>query len=135
MSRVRKAVIPAAGMGTRFLPATKSMPKEMLPIVDKPVLQYVVEEAVASGIDDVLIVTGRGKQAIENHFDYNPDLESFLREAGKEELIEQVREIGRGGGDSLHSAEGAVGAGGCDSAGAAALREGAVCGVAGGYDY
>src|ERR1035437_6909882 len=95
-SVVRKAVIPAAGMGTRFLPATKSMPKEMLPIVDKPVLQYVVEEAVASGIDDVLIVTGRGKQAIENHFDYNPDLESFLREAGKDELIEQVREIGRG---------------------------------------
>ncbi len=81
-------------MGTRFLPATKSMPKEMLPIVDKPVLQYVIEEAVNSGIDDILIVTGRGKQAIENHFDYNPDLEVFLRSAGKSDLIELVRDIG-----------------------------------------
>jgi len=96
MSVVRKAIITAAGMGTRFLPATKSMPKEMLPIVDKPVLQYVIEEAVASGIEDVLIVTGRGKQAIENHFDYNPDLEAFLEDAGKDDLIQQVREIGRG---------------------------------------
>ncbi|MCL2639977.1 MAG: UTP--glucose-1-phosphate uridylyltransferase GalU [Phycisphaerales bacterium] len=96
MSVVRKAIIPAAGMGTRFLPATKSMPKEMLPIVDKPVLQYVIEEAVASGIEDVLIVTGRGKQAIENHFDYNPDLEAFLEGAGKDDLIQQVRKIGRG---------------------------------------
>ena len=96
MARVRKAVIPAAGMGTRFLPATKSMPKEMLPIVDKPVLQYVIEEAMESGIEDVLIVTGRGKQAIENHFDNNPDLEAFLAAGGKRELIEQVRSIGRG---------------------------------------
>ncbi len=94
MKRVRKAIIPAAGMGTRFLPATKSMPKEMLPIIDKPVLQYVIEEAVASGIEDILIVTGRGKRAIENHLDYNPELEVFLRENGKEELIEQVRDIG-----------------------------------------
>ena len=93
---VRKAVIPAAGMGTRFLPATKSMPKEMLPIIDKPVLQYVIEEAVASGIDDILIITGRGKNAIENHFDYNPDLEVFLQQARKTDLIEQVRGIGRG---------------------------------------
>jgi len=92
--QVRKAVIPAAGMGTRFLPATKSMPKEMLPIVDKPVLQFVLEEAAASGIEDVLIITGRGKQAIENHFDYNPDLEYFLRNAGKAELAERVRDIG-----------------------------------------
>ncbi|MBI5083576.1 MAG: UTP--glucose-1-phosphate uridylyltransferase GalU [Acidobacteria bacterium] len=92
--KVRKAVIPAAGMGTRFLPATKSMPKEMLPIVDKPVLQFVIEEAVESGIEDVLVVTGRGKQAIENHFDYNPDLESFLEGAGKHDLIDQVRDIG-----------------------------------------
>jgi UTP--glucose-1-phosphate uridylyltransferase len=92
--RVRKAVIPAAGMGTRFLPATKSMPKEMLPIVDKPVLQFVIEEAVASGIDDILIVTGRGKRAIENHFDFNPELEAFLASAGKPALIEQVRDIG-----------------------------------------
>ncbi|HSB71175.1 MAG TPA: UTP--glucose-1-phosphate uridylyltransferase GalU [Candidatus Methylomirabilis sp.] len=92
--RVRKAVIPAAGMGTRFLPATKSMPKEMLPIVDKPVLQFVIEEAVASGIDDILIITGRGKRAIENHFDFNPELEAFLASVGKLDLIEQVRDIG-----------------------------------------
>jgi UTP--glucose-1-phosphate uridylyltransferase len=91
---VRKAVIPAAGMGTRFLPATKSMPKEMLPILDKPVLQFVIEEAVASGINDILIVTGRGKRAIENHFDFNPELEAFLAAAGKHQLIEQVRDIG-----------------------------------------
>lgn len=94
MTRVTKAIIPAAGMGTRFLPATKSMPKEMLPIVDKPVLQYVIEEAADSGIEDILIVTGRGKFAIENHFDYNPDLEAFLRASGKHELVEQVRDIG-----------------------------------------
>jgi UTP--glucose-1-phosphate uridylyltransferase len=81
-------------MGTRFLPATKSMPKEMLPIVDKPVLQFVIEEAVASGIDDILIITGRGKRAIENHFDFNPELEAFLASAGKLELLEQVRDIG-----------------------------------------
>ncbi len=92
--KVRKAVIPAAGMGTRFLPATKSMPKEMLPVVDKPVLQFVLEEAAESGIEDVLIITGRGKQAIENHFDYNPDLEYFLRNAGKADLAEKVRDIG-----------------------------------------
>jgi len=89
-----KAVIPAAGMGTRFLPATKSMPKEMLPIIDKPVLQYVVEEAVASGLEDVLVITGRGKRAIENHFDYAPGLETFLQESGKPELARLVREIG-----------------------------------------
>ena len=92
-SHVTKAIIPAAGMGTRFLPATKSMPKEMLPIIDKPVLQYVIEEAVASGIEDILIVTGRGKRAIENHLDYNPELEVFLRENGKPELIDEVRDI------------------------------------------
>ena len=91
---VRKAVIPAAGMGTRFLPATKSMPKEMLPIIDKPVLQFVIEEAVASGIDDILVITGRGKQAIENHFDFNPELEAFLAGAGKHDLSEEVRAIG-----------------------------------------
>jgi len=94
MSQVRKAVIPAAGMGTRFLPATKSMPKEMLPVVDKPVLQFVIEEAIESGIEDVLIVTGRGKQAIENHFDFNPELETFLRDNEKHELIDQIRDIG-----------------------------------------
>lgn len=96
MKKVRKAVIPAAGMGTRFLPATKSMPKEMLPIVDKPVLQYVIEEAVESGIDDILIITGRSKHAIENHFDYNPDLETFLESSGKKQLIELIRSIGKG---------------------------------------
>src|SRR5512135_1298699 len=93
---VRKAVIPAAGMGTRFLPATKSMPKEMLPIVDKPVLQFVVEEAVASGIEDILIVTGRAKRAIENHFDYNPELETFLAENGRGAMVDSVRAIGEG---------------------------------------
>ena len=81
-------------MGTRFLPATKSMPKEMLPIIDKPVLQFVIEEAVASGIEDILIITGRGKRAIENHFDFNPELEIYLAAAGKRELIEHVRDIG-----------------------------------------
>lgn len=91
--QVKKAVIPAAGMGTRFLPATKSMPKEMLPIIDKPVLQFVIEEAVASGIEDILIVTGRGKQAIENHFDYNIELEGFLRETDKSHLIDGVRDV------------------------------------------
>ncbi len=91
--RVTKAIIPAAGMGTRFLPATKSMPKEMLPIIDKPVLQYVIEEAIDSGIEDILIITGRGKRAIENHLDYSPELEGFLRQAGKEHLIEKVHDI------------------------------------------
>ena len=76
--RVRKAVLPVAGMGTRFLPATKATPKEMLPIVDKPVIQYVVEEAVAAGLDDVLFVTGRAKRALEDHFDYNGELENML---------------------------------------------------------
>ena len=90
---IRKAVIPAAGMGTRFLPATKSMPKEMLPIIDKPVLQYVIEEAVESGIDDILIITGRGKRAIENHFDFNPELESFLKDAGKCHLLDRIRNL------------------------------------------
>ncbi len=92
--RVRKAVIPAAGLGTRFLPATKSMPKEMLPVVDKPVLQFVVEEAIQSGIEDILIVTGRGKQAIENHFDFNLQLEALLSETGRSELREAMRSIG-----------------------------------------
>ena len=91
--RVTKAIIPAAGMGTRFLPATKSMPKEMLPIIDKPVLQFVIEEAIDSGIEDILIITGRGKRAIENHLDYAPELEGFLRQAGKDHLIEKVHDI------------------------------------------
>jgi UTP--glucose-1-phosphate uridylyltransferase len=95
MSRkIRKAVIPAAGFGTRFLPQTKAMPKEMLPVVDKPVIQYVVEEAVESGIEDVVIVTGALKRAIEDHFDFpNQDLIKNLQEGGKEELLKQVRAI------------------------------------------
>jgi UTP--glucose-1-phosphate uridylyltransferase len=90
---VRKAVFPAAGLGTRFLPATKASPKEMLPLVDKPLIQYVVEEAVASGIDSVIIVTGRGKSAIEDHFDVSFELEAVLRERGKEADLRLVREI------------------------------------------
>ena len=93
---VRKAVIPAAGLGTRFLPATKTMPKEMLPIVDKPVLQFVVEEAVQSGIEDLLIVTGRGKRAIEDHFDSSPELEAFLLDSGNDALAAELRKIGDG---------------------------------------
>ncbi len=88
---VRKAVIPAAGFGTRFLPQTKAMPKEMLPIVDKPVIQYVVEELVASGITDIVIVTGWNKRAIEDHFDYPNELIQMLKEQGKHELIESVK--------------------------------------------
>lgn len=89
--KVRKAVIPAAGLGTRFLPATKAMPKEMLPILDKPTIQFIVEEAKASGIEDILIVTGKSKRPIEDHFDSNPELEANLEEKHKE----QLREIGR----------------------------------------
>jgi UTP--glucose-1-phosphate uridylyltransferase len=91
--RVRKAVFPAAGLGTRFLPATKASPKEMLPLVDKPLIQYVVEEAVASGIESVIIITGRGKSAIEDHFDVSFELEALLRERGREADLRLVREI------------------------------------------
>ncbi|WP_017550932.1 UTP--glucose-1-phosphate uridylyltransferase GalU [Heyndrickxia coagulans] len=91
MKKVRKAIIPAAGLGTRFLPATKAMPKEMLPIVDKPTIQYIVEEAVESGIEDIIIVTGKGKRAIEDHFDNAWELEQNLAEKGKFELLEKVR--------------------------------------------
>jgi UTP--glucose-1-phosphate uridylyltransferase len=90
---VRKAVLPAAGLGTRFLPATKAQPKEMLPVVDKPLIQYAVEECVASGIENIIIVTGRGKNAIEDHFDASPELERFLAEKGKTQLAEMVRRI------------------------------------------
>lgn len=91
MKKVRKAIIPAAGLGTRFLPATKAMPKEMLPIVDKPTIQYIVEEAVAAGIEDIIIVTGKTKRAIEDHFDNMPSLEQNLEEKGKLDLLEKVR--------------------------------------------
>ena len=91
MTRVRKAVIPAAGLGTRFLPATKSSPKEMLPVVDKPAIQYVVEEAVRAGLTDILIITGRNKRALEDHFDRNFELEHFLDNAGKHDLLKEVQ--------------------------------------------
>src|SRR3954466_14159745 len=91
VKRVRKAVIPAAGMGTRFLPATKSTPKEVLPIVDKPAIQYVVEEAVAAGITDILIITGRKKRAIEDHFDRNFELEHPLAQQGRDEMLRWVQ--------------------------------------------
>ena len=91
--RVRKAVFPAAGLGTRFLPATKAQPKEMLPLVDKPIIQYGVEEALASGCDQIIIVTGRGKQAIEDHFDVSYELEKMLQERNKTDLLQIVRQI------------------------------------------
>lgn len=90
MKKVRKAIIPAAGLGTRFLPATKAMPKEMLPIVDRPTIEYIIEEAVESGIEDIIIVTGKGKRAIEDHFDRVPELEKNLEEKGKLDLLEKV---------------------------------------------
>jgi UTP--glucose-1-phosphate uridylyltransferase len=92
-ARVRKAVFPAAGLGTRFLPATKSQPKEMLPLVDKPIIQYVVEEALASGIDHVVLVTSRGKSAIEDHFDISAELETFLEARSKTALLGEVRQV------------------------------------------
>ncbi len=98
--RVRKAVFPAAGLGTRFLPATKAQPKEMLPLVDKPIIQYGVEEALASGCDQIIIITGRGKTAIEDHFDVSYELEKMLEERGKTELLSIVREIS----DMIHVA-------------------------------
>lgn len=93
MQKIRKAVIPAAGFGTRFLPETKAMPKEMLPIVDKPTIQYIVEEIKASGIDQILIISGHAKRAIEDHFDSSPELEQHLYESGKMELLKEIRKI------------------------------------------
>ena len=98
--KVRKAVFPAAGLGTRFLPATKAQPKEMLPLVDKPIIQYGVEEALAAGCDQIIIVTGRGKQAIEDHFDVSYELERMLEDRGKTDLLEIVRHIS----DMIHVA-------------------------------
>ncbi|MPQ44460.1 UTP--glucose-1-phosphate uridylyltransferase GalU [Clostridium tarantellae] len=91
--KIRKAIIPAAGLGTRFLPATKAQPKEMLPIVDKPTIQYIIEEAIASGIEEILIITGRSKKCIEDHFDKSVELEMELDKSGKSELLELVRDI------------------------------------------
>ncbi|MFT4412594.1 UTP--glucose-1-phosphate uridylyltransferase GalU [Fredinandcohnia humi] len=93
--KVRKAIIPAAGLGTRFLPATKAMPKEMLPIVDKPTIQYIIEEAVESGIEDIIIVTGKGKRAIEDHFDHSFELEQNLLDKGKFELLNEVQKASK----------------------------------------
>ena len=93
MAKIRKAVFPAAGLGTRFLPATKAQPKEMLPLVDKPIIQYVIEEAVAAGLTKIIIVTGRGKNAIEDHFDHSYELEQLLEQRGKTDLLDQVRAI------------------------------------------
>src|SRR5256885_12102099 len=98
--KVRKAVFPAAGLGTRFLPATKAMPKEMLPLVDKPIIQYGVEEAMAAGCDQIIIVTGRGKSAIEDHFDVSYELEHMLESRGKDDLLAIVRQIS----DMIHVA-------------------------------
>ena len=115
--RIRKAVIPAAGYGTRFLPVTKAIPQEMIPIVDKPVIQYIVEEALQSGIEEILIITGHGKRAIEDHFDTNIDLELQLRQQGKDQLLHLVQDISsinihyirqkhmRGLGDAIRCAE------------------------------
>ena len=115
--RIRKAVIPAAGYGTRFLPVTKAIPKEMIPIVDKPVIQYIVEEAQQSGIEEIIIITGHGKRAIEDHFDTNIDLELQLRQQGKDQLLHLVQDISsinihyirqkhmRGLGDAIRCAE------------------------------
>ena len=94
-ARVRKAVFPAAGLGTRFLPATKAQPKEMLPLVDKPIIQYGVEEALASGIDNIILVTSRGKSAIEDHFDVSAELETFLESRNKTALLDEVRQIAK----------------------------------------
>ena len=91
--KIRKAIIPAAGLGTRFLPATKAQPKEMLPIVDKPTIQYIIEEAIASGIEEILIITGRSKKCIEDHFDKSVELEMELEKSGKNELLDLVRDI------------------------------------------
>jgi UTP--glucose-1-phosphate uridylyltransferase len=95
MKQVRKAVFPAAGLGTRFLPATKAQPKEMLPLVDKPIIQYGVEEAVASGANTIILVTGRGKNAIEDHFDVAVELEAFLEARGKKDMVTEIRKISK----------------------------------------
>ncbi len=121
MKKIRKAIIPAAGLGTRFLPETKAMPKEMLPVVDKPAIQLIVEEAIASGITDILIIIGKGKRAIEDHFDSNTELELNLESKGKEKMLKAVKETNglniyfkrqehpNGLGDAVHTAKSFVG--------------------------
>jgi UTP--glucose-1-phosphate uridylyltransferase len=95
MKKVRKVVIPVAGFGTRFLPATKAMPKEMLPVIDKPVIQYIVEEAAASGITDVILVTSHTKRPVEDHFDDNPTLENWLQSQGKQRALDDIKGISK----------------------------------------
>ena len=120
--KVRKAIIPAAGLGTRFLPATKAQPKEMLPIVDKPTIQYIVEEAIKSGIENIIIISGRSKRAIEDHFDKSYELEQELKNKGQDELLKQVKDISnladihyirqkeaRGLGHAIHCAKSFIG--------------------------
>ncbi len=102
MTLIRKAVFPVAGLGSRFLPATKAQPKEMLPIVDKPLIQYAVEEAVAAGITELIFITGRNKRAIEDHFDTAYELEAELEAAGKQKLLETVRNVTGADDRSLH---------------------------------
>ena len=122
MTKIRKAILPVGGFGTRFLPATKAQPKEMLPVVDKPIVQYLVEEAVKAGIEQIIFVTGKGKRAIEDHFDSHFELEYLLAEKGKEEELEKVREISqmaefffvrqkqaRGNGDAILTAKSFIG--------------------------
>ena len=101
-SIVRKAIFPVGGLGTRFLPATKVIPKEMLPVVDKPLIQYVVEEALAAGIEEFIFITGRGKTAIEEHFDFSYELETILLERGKEDILATVRAVGLPPGKSCY---------------------------------
>lgn len=114
MQKIKKAVIPAAGLGTRVLPASKAMPKEMLPIVDKPAIQYIVEEAVKSGIEDILIITSRGKTTVEDHFDRSPELESRLLASGKTEVYDQLVAISKLGQYQLYPPEGNKRTGACD---------------------
>ena len=120
--RVRKAVLPVAGLGTRFLPATKAMPKEMLPVVDKPLIQYAVEECIASGIENVIFVTGRRKSAIEDHFDFAPELEHFLEDHGKSEHGADGARHQRRNSFQLHAAERSAGTGPRGSDGARTRR-------------
>ena len=129
--KVRKAVFPAAGLGTRFLPATKAQPKEMLPLVDKPIIQYGVEEAVASGCDQIIIVTGRGKSAIEDHFDVSYELEKQLEEKNKHELLAIVRQISDMIHVCLHAAERGAGIGPCRAGGQGTGGQRAFRGAAG----
>ena len=113
--KIRKAIIPAAGLGTRFLPATKAQPKEMLPIVDKPTIQYIIEEAVASGIEEILIITGRNKKCIEDHFDKSVELEMELEKSGKEEMLKNGKRYIRYGRYSFYKTKGTKGTWTCYS--------------------